>query len=76
VIVSDNLSKLAEAVLLARKSLRIARENIVLAIGVKLLVLILGSLGLAGMWHAVFADVGVAVIAVLNSMRTLSKKTN
>lgn len=74
VIVSDNLLKLPSTVGIARKTLRIAKENIVFAIGVKLLVLLLVSLGLAGMWLAVFADVGVAVIAILNSMRTLVQK--
>ncbi|MBP5269495.1 MAG: HAD-IC family P-type ATPase, partial [Clostridia bacterium] len=73
VIVSDSLAKLPEAVRIARKTLRIARENIVLALAVKGAVLVLGALGFAGMWAAVFADVGVAVICVLNSMRTLLK---
>jgi Cd2+/Zn2+-exporting ATPase len=49
----------------------IVRENIVLALGIKMLILILGAFGLAGMWLAVFADVGVSVIAILNAMRTL-----
>ena len=74
VIVSDNLLKLPATVRTAAKTIRIAKENIVFAIGVKLLVLLLVSFGLAGMWLAVFADVGVAVIAILNSMRTLSQK--
>jgi Cd2+/Zn2+-exporting ATPase len=71
VITSDNLAKIPEAVKIARKTLRIAKQNIVFAIGVKLLILALGALGFANMWLAVFADVGVAVIAILNSMRTL-----
>jgi len=71
VIMSDNLARIADAVRIARKTLAISKENIVFAIGIKLLVLVLVSLNLAGMWMAVFADVGVAVLAILNSMRTL-----
>ena len=71
VIMSDNLEKLPEAIKIARKTLLIAKENIVFAISVKLLIMILGAFGIANMWLAVFADVGVAVIAILNSMRTL-----
>ncbi len=71
VIMTDDLMKIPEAVKIARKTLRIARENIVFAIGVKALILLLGVFGLANMWLAVFADVGVAVLAVLNSMRAL-----
>ena len=56
---------------IARKTLRIVKQNIVFALAVKALVLLLGALGMASMWEAVFADVGVAVIAILNSMRTL-----
>ncbi len=74
VIMTDDLSKLPEAILIARKTIRIARENIVFAIGVKGLILLLGLFGFANMWLAVFADVGVAVLAVLNSMRTLRFK--
>ena len=71
VIMTDNLEKLPEAMLIARKTVRIARENIVFAIGIKALILILGFFGFANMWLAVFADVGVAVLAVLNAMRAL-----
>ncbi len=71
VIMSDNLSRIPAAVKIARKALRIAKQNIVFAIGIKLLVLLLVALDLAGMWLAVFADVGVAVLAILNSMRTI-----
>lgn len=74
VIMSDNLAKLPEAIRVARKTERIAKENIILAIGIKLLVLLLVSLNLAGMWMAVFADVGVAVLAILNSLRTFVGK--
>lgn len=73
VIVSDNLEKLPEAVRAARKTVRIATENIIFALAVKLCVLLLGALGFCGMWAAVFADVGVAVICVLNSIRTMRK---
>lgn len=74
VIMSDNLTRLPRAIRVARKTLRIAKENIVFALGVKLGVLALVSFNLAGMWMAVFADVGVAVLAILNSMRTLMGK--
>ncbi len=71
VLMDDKPSKIAAAINIARRTIRIAKENIWFAIGVKILVLILASLGLATMWMAVFADVGVTVLAVLNSMRTL-----
>jgi Cd2+/Zn2+-exporting ATPase len=74
VIMSDSLSRLPIAIRIAKKTLRIAKENIIFALAVKLGVLVLGALGLVGMWWGVFADVGVAVIAILNSMRTLLKK--
>jgi Cd2+/Zn2+-exporting ATPase len=74
VLVSDNLEKLPKGVKIARKTLRIAKENIVFALGVKFLIMALGAIGAANMWLAVFADVGVAVIAILNSMRTLRLK--
>lgn len=74
VIMTDNLTKLPETIKIARKTVRIARENIVFAIGTKALILILGVAGFANMWLAVFADVGVAVLAVLNSMRALKYK--
>ena len=74
VIISDNLTKLAETVRIARKTLNISKQNIVFAIGIKVLAMILVATGLVGMWMAVFADVGVAVLAILNSMRTLRTK--
>ena len=74
VIMSDNLGKLPTAVKIARKTVRISIENIVFALGVKFAILILGALGFANMWLAVFADVGVAALAILNSMRTLVTK--
>ena len=73
VIMSDNLERIPDSIRGARKILRIARENIVLALGIKIGVLALSAFGIANMWLAVFADVGVAVLAILNSMRTLGK---
>lgn len=71
VVMTDNLSKLPESVLIARKTINISWQNIIFALGTKSLILILGLFGLANMWLAVFADVGVAVLAILNSMRAL-----
>ena len=71
VLMDDDLEKISTAVMIAGKTMRIVRENIVFALGVKFIVLILGALGMANMWAAVFADVGVSVIAILNSMRAL-----
>ena len=71
VLMDDKPSKIATVIAVARRTLRIARENTVFAIAVKLLVLVLAGFGLAGMWMAVFADVGVTVLAVLNAMRAL-----
>ncbi len=73
VIMDDDIRKIANVMRISRKTMAIVKENIVFALGVKGLVLILGAIGLASMWAAVFADVGVAVIAILNSMRTLRK---
>ena len=74
VLMTDEPSKLVTAIRVARATKSIAWQNIVLALGVKGLFLILGALGMANMWEAVFADVGVSVIAILNSMRTLKVK--
>lgn len=71
VLMDDDVKKIAAVVRIARKTLRIVKQNIVFALGVKAIVLILGALGMASMWEAVFADVGVAVLAILNAMRTL-----
>lgn len=71
VLMDDKPSKIPTAIRIARKTLRIVRQNIVFALGVKGIVLVLGALGLANMWIAVFADVGVSVIAILNAMRAL-----
>jgi Cd2+/Zn2+-exporting ATPase len=74
VLMDDDPAKLTEAMDIARKCMRIVKENIVFALAVKALFLILGALGLASMWGAVFADVGVAVIAILNATRMLRVK--
>lgn len=71
VIMTDEPSKIAKAMKISGKTLRIVKENIVFAIGIKVLVLLLAAFGMANMWAAVFADVGVAVIAILNAMRAL-----
>ena len=71
VLMDDNPSKIALAIRIARRTLRIARQNVGFAIGVKIAVLLLAAFGLATMWMAVFADVGVTVLAVLNAMRSL-----
>lgn len=74
VLMDDKPSKIAAAVRIARRTIGIARQNIVFAIGIKVLVLVLATLGLATLWMAVFADVGVTVLAVLNAMRTLRSR--
>ena len=76
VLMDDDPAKLTEAMDIARKCLRIVRENIVFALAVKALFLVLGAFGVASMWEAVFADVGVAVIAILNASRMLRVKRN
>ena len=74
VLMTDEPSKIAAVMRIARKTIRIANQNIVFALGVKFLVLILGTLGYANMWAAVFADVGVSVIAILNAIRAMRVK--
>lgn len=74
VIMDDNPKKISLAIRIGRKTVRLAKENIWFALIVKMLVLVLGALGLVNMWAAVFADVGVAVIAIANSMRALRVK--
>ena len=74
VLMDDKPSKIALAIRIARRTLGIARQNVVFAIGVKVAVLILAAFGIATMWLAVFADVGVTVLAVLNAMRALRVK--
>ena len=74
VLMDDDPMKISRAIKISRKCLKIVYENIVFALAVKLICLILGALGLAGMWAAIFADVGVMVLAVLNAMRALKTK--
>lgn len=74
VLMDDNPQKVALAMKICRKTMTIVRQNVVFAIGVKLLCLLLGALNLAGLWLAIFADVGVMVLAVLNAMRALSTR--
>ena len=74
VLMDDNPLKIAKAIRISKKCIRIVYQNIYFAIGVKLLCLILGALGIANMWIAIFADVGVMVIAVLNAIRALRVK--
>lgn len=71
VIMTDEISKIPTAIDISKKTIKIVKQNIVFAIGVKVLVLILGALGISGMWEAVFADVGVSVIAIINAMRAM-----
>ena len=74
VLMDDDPLKISKAIKIARKCIRIVYENIYFAIGIKILCLILGALGIANMWMAIFADVGVMIIAVLNAIRTLFVK--
>ncbi len=74
VIMEDEPSKIATAIAISRKTLRIVKQNIVFALGVKILVLIMAAFGMSNMWEAVFADVGVSVIAILNAIRVLKYK--
>ena len=71
VLMTDEPRKIATAIDIARKTMRIARQNIVFAIGIKGIVLVLGALGYAGLWAAIFADVGVTILAIFNAMRAL-----
>ena len=74
VLMDDKPSKIAAAISIARRTLVIARQNIVFALAVKAVFLIMGLFGVANMWEAVFADVGVSVIAILNATRALKTK--
>ena len=71
VLMDDKPSKIASAIRIARKTMLIVWQNIIFALGVKFVVLILAAVGLANMWLAVFADVGVAILAILNAMRCM-----
>ena len=74
VLMDDDIGKLPLAIKIARRTVQIAWQNIIFALGVKLICLILGALGIAGMWLAIFADVGVMVLCVLNATRALLVK--
>ena len=74
VLMNDNIESLPLAVRIARKTHRIVMQNIILAISVKVLIMILAAFGIANMWLAVFGDVGVAIIAILNAMRAMHIK--
>ena len=74
VIMNDEPSKLIDSIKISRRTEKIVWQNIIIALGVKLIVLILGALGFANMWEAVFADVGVTLIAVINSIRIMKYK--
>ena len=74
VLMTDEPSRLADAIRLARRTLRIAKQNIVFALVVKFAVLAFGAFGVANMWEAVFADVGVSILAILNAIRVLRVK--
>ncbi len=76
VIMTDEPSKLCDAINISQKTINIVKQNILFAIGIKILVLLLSAIGISTMWQAVFADVGVTVIAVLNSLRILRYKNN
>ena len=75
VIMTDEPSKISKAIKIAKKTMRIVKENIVFALAVKFIVLLLTVIGVSTMWEAVFADVGVSVIAILNSLRMLHVKS-
>ena len=72
VLMDDKPSNISRAIGLARRTMRIVWQNIVFALGVKLAVLVLAAVGIANMWLAVFADVGVAILAILNAMRCMN----
>ena len=74
VLMDDDPLKISKAIKIAKKCVRIVYENIYFAIGIKLICLVLGAIGIANMWVAIFADVGVMIIAVLNAIRALNVK--
>ena len=74
VLMDDKPSNISRAIGLARRTMRVVWQNIVFALGVKLIVLVLAAVGIANMWLAVFGDVGVAIIAILNAMRAMGVK--
>ena len=74
VLMDDDPIKIGTAILISRKTMKVVKQNIILALGVKLCVMVLGIIGVANMWEAVFADVGVSMLAIMNAMRTLRYK--
>ena len=74
VLMTDEPSKIVDTIRLSKKTMKIVKENIIFAISVKVLVLILSAIGISTMWEAVFADVGVSIIAILNALRVLNVK--
>jgi len=74
VLMDDNPLKIVKAIKISRKCMKIVYQNIIFSIGIKVICLILGALGIANMWLAIFADVGVMVLAVLNAIRVLFTK--
>lgn len=74
ILMNDNLMAVADGMSVARNTLKIVMQNIIFAIGVKFIMLLLGALGVANMWEAVFADVGVTVLAIANAMRAMQVK--
>lgn len=74
VIMTDELTKIAQAIRISKATMKIVKQNIIFALVIKIAVLILGAMGYANMWLAVFVDVGVSIIAILNSMKTLRIK--
>ena len=70
-LMDDNVEKIADAIKLSRKTMKVVKENLIFTIGFKLVMLVLGALGIAPMWLAIFADVGVSLLAILNSLRAL-----
>ena len=74
VLMTDEPSKIVKAIQLSKKTMRIVKENILLAISIKVLVLVLSAFGISTMWEAVFADVGVSCIAIINALRALKVK--
>lgn len=76
VIMNDKTDKVADAIKIAKKTMRLVKENVCFTLGVKVLMLALGGCGIVGMWGAVFADVGVALVAICNALRALIVKKN
>ena len=71
VIMTDNISKILDAIKISKKTCRIIKQNLIFAISVKILILLLSVVGIGGMWQAVFADVGVTILTIFNTLRIL-----